>query len=219
MQSLVLTRKGYLRYDGAVDPLLFPRTTRYLKELPDGLLSHPTCETKASVYREALKHLPKPLDLSGVDSTLAAYVTEPVPMSAWVPEVVNTALYLVIADRAFGDDVAFLAWVADFSQRVFEAPMYRLLMAVASPQRLAKGAQRRWGNFHTGVDYDVEVVEGGTRARLSFPTNLYDRLALRATLQAIEAAYRASGARNAQAELLTLGSRSAEFRVVWYPEP
>jgi hypothetical protein len=201
-----------------VDAKAYPRTTSYLRRLPAGLLSHPQCESKASVYREAVRNLPRPLALEPLDPVLAEYVQDPLPMSAWVPEVVNTALYLAIADQVFDDDVAFLEWVSQFSQRVFEAPMYRLLMAVASPQRLATGGERRWSNFHTGVDYEIKVLEGGTQGRFEYPHYLYDNLAVRATLKAIEAAYRASGARDARADLLSCTVTRAEFRVLWYPE-
>ncbi|MCA9579136.1 MAG: hypothetical protein R3B40_31525 [Polyangiales bacterium] len=201
-----------------MDAQAYPRTTSYLRRLPAGLLSHPQCESKASLYREAVRNLPRPLALDELDPLLAEYVRDPLPMSAWVPEVVNTALYLAIADQVFKDDDAFLAWVSEFSQRVFEAPMYRLLMAVASPQRLASGGERRWANFHTGVDYEIQVLEDGTHSRFGFPSYLYDSLALRATLKAIEAAYRASGARAARAELLNIGATHAEFRVLWYPD-
>ncbi len=201
-----------------VDPVLYPRTVRYIKNLPNGLLSHPTCESKASIYREALRNLPKPLDTGGLDPLLANYVTEPVPTSSWVPEVINTAMYLVIADQAFRNDDAFLGWITEFSKRLFEAPMYRVLMAVASPERLASGAVRRWENFHTGVEYEVTILEGGTEARMRYPRNLFDKLAYRAHLRAIEAAYRASGARNAVAELVSFEPNEAAFRVVWYPE-
>ena len=203
---------------GDVDPVLYPRTVRYLRNLPNGLLSHPECESKASLYREALRNLPKPLETDSLDPLLAAYVNEPLPLSAWVPEVVNTAMYLVIADQAFKNDDAFLSWIADFSKRVFEAPMYRVLMAVASPERLANGARRRWENFHTGVEYDVVIGETGTEGKMTYPKNLFDRLAFRGHLKAIEAAYRASGARNAVAELETMTPTEARFRVLWYPE-
>lgn len=201
-----------------VDASAYPRAMSYLRRLPAGLLSHPQCESKASLYREALRNLPRKLALEGLDPLLADYVRDPLPMSSWVPEVVNTALYLAIADQIFGDDDKFLLWVSEFSQRVFEAPMYRVLMAVASPERLAAGGERRWNNFHTGVDYELKVVAGGTHSRFSFPTYLYDSLALRATLKAIEAAYRASGARAATSELLAMGPTSAEFRIIWYPD-
>ncbi len=201
-----------------MDASAYPRTTSYLRRLPAGLLSHPHCESKASLYREALRNLPRKLDLDGLDPLLADYVRDPLPMSSWVPEVVNTALYLAIADQIFGDDEKFLTWVSDFSQRVFEAPMYRVLMAVASPERLAAGGERRWNNFHTGVDYELKVVERGTHSRFSFPPYLYDSLALRATLKAIEAAYRASGARGATSERIAIGPTTAEFRIIWYPE-
>src|SRR5690606_20222458 len=96
--------------------------------------------------------------------------------------------------------------------------MYRVLMVVASPKRLAAGGRRRWMQFHTGVDYEVVVGEGGTEGRMTFPPNLYDRLAFRATLKAFEAAYRASGAPKAYAEILSMNATEVHFRMVWYPE-
>jgi hypothetical protein len=108
--------------------------------------------------------------------------------------------------------------VSDFSARVFEAPMYRILMLVASPERLAKGASRRWDNFHRGVEYDVTLVEGGTESVMRFPPHLYDRLAFRAHLKAIEAAYRATDAKRAMVELVSFDATEARFRTRWYPE-
>lgn len=201
-----------------MDPVLYPRTTRYLQSLPHGLLSHPECQSKASLYREALKNCPRAVETSGIHSLLADYIADPVPVTSWIPEVVSNALYLVIADQIFKSDDAFLDWISDFSRKVFEAPMYRVLMVVASPERLASGGQRRWANFHTGVDYDLVIGPNGTEATMTFPSHLFDRLVFRAHLRAIEAAYRASGAKNAVMELDSLGPTEARFRAVWYPE-
>lgn len=205
-------------YPFGVDPVLYPRLTRYLRSLPRGIESYPDCESKATLYREALRHLATPLDTRGLDPLLAAYIDDPLPVSAWVPEVLNTAVYLAIADQIFKNDEAFLSWVSDFSRRVFEAPMYRILMMVASPERLAKGARRRWDNFHRGIEYDVTVVSGGSESVMRYPPNVYDRLAFRAHLKAIEAAYRATDAKHAVVELISFEPTVAQFRTRWYPE-
>lgn len=201
-----------------MDPVLYPRSVRYLRALPAGVHSYPECECKAALYRAALENLPKKLDTRELDPLIASYVDEPVPISAWVPEVVNTAVYLAIADQVFKNDDAFLQWVSEFSARVFEAPMYRILMIVASPERLAKGATRRWDNFHRGVEYEVTIVEEGTESVMRFPPNVYDRLVFRAHLKAIEAAYRATDAKRAMVELVSFEATEARFRTRWYPE-
>jgi hypothetical protein len=118
----------------------------------------------------------------------------------------------------FKNDEAFLTWVAAFSGKVFETPMYRLLMMVATPERLAKGARRRWDNFHQGVEYEVQLVPAGTEAVMRYPPNLYDRLTFRAHLKAIEAAYRATDAKHAIVELVSMSATEARFRAIWYPE-
>lgn len=198
--------------------MLHPRTVRYLRTLPDGVRSYPECESKATLYRSALDNLPSRLDTRELDPLLASYIDEPLPVSAWVPEVVNTAVYLTIADQIFKNDDTFLKWVSEFSARVFEAPMYRILMLVATPERLAKGASRRWDNFHRGVEYEVKVVDQGTESLMRFPPHLYDRLTFRAHLKAIEAAYRATDAKHAMVELVSFEATEARFRTRWYPE-
>ena len=50
-----------------MDAQAYPRTTSYLRRLPAGLLSHPQCESKASLYREAVRNLPRPLALDELD--------------------------------------------------------------------------------------------------------------------------------------------------------
>jgi hypothetical protein len=204
-----------------VDPVLLPRLVRYKRSLPREWLSHPQCECKASLYREALANLPKPIDpamLASLDGLLIEYIREPVPTSMMIPEVINTAIYLAIADTVFRNDEAFLDWISGFSRRALESPMYRILMAMVSPERLAGGGARRWNNFHTGVEYAITINDGGTDSVMRYPTNLFDRLAFRGHLRAIEAAYRASGAPNATAELGSMTSTEVRFRVTWYPE-
>ena len=193
--------------------MLHPRLSRYFRSLPRGWLSHPQCECKASLYREALANLPKRLD-----GLLVEYVENPIPHSLMLPEVINTGLYLAMADTVFRNDEAFLDWISAFSKRTFQSPMYRVLMSMASPERLSKGGVRRWQNFHTGVDYEIERTELGTSSRMTYPENLFDRLTFRGHLRAIEAAYRASGAPNAAAELVSMTPTEVHFRVVWYPE-
>lgn len=201
-----------------MDPNVFPRASRYVRSLPNGLLSHPHCECKASVYREALAHLPRKMDTRGLAPLLADYFDNPMPVSSWIPEVVNSAVFLAMADVYFPTDGAFIDWIGGFAETTFRSPMYRVLMSVASPQALAQGGQRRWNAFHTGTEYEVRIGDNGTETTLKFPTHTFDPLVLRGTLRAIQAAYRASGAREAVVELVRFSPNDALYRATWFPE-
>lgn len=203
-----------------MDRSAFPRVAHYLENLPAGWLSHPECECKASVYREALATLGKPLDTEGLDPLLADYVSNPVPTSAWIPEVINAGIYLAICDRAFGDEEKFLDWVHRVAVATFEKPMYRALFYIASPERLARSGATRWAAFHRGTDYEVHVAESGTGARSewSFPRNLLPRLVLQGSARAVQAAYRAAGAPKAVVKLVEVTSTSARTESIWFPD-
>ncbi|MFO0696636.1 MAG: hypothetical protein U0230_23910 [Polyangiales bacterium] len=201
-----------------VDAAAYPRVSRYLASLPDGIRSYPTCESKASMYREALQKAPKQLDPKGLPLLLQDYVRDPVPMTTWVPEVITACIYMAIADQIFKQDEAFLEWVTKVSEATFASPTYRILMTVASPEKLAGGAERRWRNFHQGSSYDIEIRENGTLTRITAPPYLFDKLYMRANARAVQAAYRASGARNAVVEIIDWSPTETRMRAEWYPE-
>lgn len=200
-----------------VDAVVYPRLARYLKSLPNGLLSYPECEGKASMYREAIGNAPRKLELRGLDPLIADYVQDPVPMTAWIPEVINVAIYLALADAVFERDEAFLDFVGGMTDAMFAAPAYRILMAVASPERLANGAARRWQHFHTGSGYESRIGKNGTESHITYPPYLFDKLALRAIGRAVQSAYRASGARHAAVEVASWSPTETVMRSVWDP--
>lgn len=189
-----------------------------MASLPQGLRSHPGCECKASLYREAMTNLPRTMDVRGLEPSLADYFVNPMPVNTWIPEVINTALFLAMADAFFPLDNAFLDWVSSWSEATMRAPMYRILMTVASPQVLAQGGTRRWKTFHVGSELETTITENGTDSILRFPENAFDALVVRGTLRAVQAAYRASGAKNATVELVQFTPVEARYRSVWYPE-
>lgn len=201
-----------------MDTTAFPRVAAYLAALPSGWLSHPECECKASVYREALASLGRTFDTTGLDPLLADYVENPLPMSAWVPEVVNAGIYLAICDRAFGDEERFLDWVYRVAVTTFEKPMYRALFYIASPERLARSGATRWAAFHRGTEYSVEVQKGGARSAWTYPRNLLPRLVVLGSARAVQAAYRAAGAPKAIVRLVEHTPTSARTESIWFPD-
>ncbi|MFO0696853.1 MAG: hypothetical protein U0230_24995 [Polyangiales bacterium] len=200
-----------------VDASAYPRLARYLRSLPNGLLSYPECEGKATMYREAVTKAPKPLGRHGLDRLIVDYLDDPVPTTAWVPEVVNVAVYLALADGVFGSEEGLYAFVGSLSDEIFRSPMYRVLMAVASPERLARAAERRWQHFHTGSGYSIRIGTNGTESHITYPPYLFDRIYMTANTRAIEAGYRASGAKGARVEITSWSPTETVMRSVWDP--
>lgn len=201
-----------------MDRSAFPRVAEYLSALPAGWLSYPECECKASVYREALSTLGKPLDTTGLDSLLVDYIENPVPTSMWIPEVINAGIYLAICDRAFGDEERFLDWVYRVAVGTFEKPMYRALFYIASPERLARSGATRWAAFHRGTEYEVEVLAAGAKSQWRYPPNLMPRLVVLGSSRAVQAAYRAAGAPKAVVKLIEFSATRARTETNWYPD-
>jgi hypothetical protein len=191
----------------------------YISSLPKGLDSYPESKCKGSVIRGALDALPGELDFEAMPEALAEFIQNPPPPSSWVPETCSMSVYLAVADQLFpNDERAFSYWVYGVGKAVFQSPMYRILMLVASPARLAKGAQRRWGAFHQGSEYLLERHEWGTLSKIKYQPYLFPRLGVVATSMAIKAAYRASGARKAKVEVVGWTPTEATIRSEWAPE-
>lgn len=202
-----------------LDPVRFPRLAAYISRLPEGLESHPEARCKASIARGLIDALPRPFDLELLPPALRELVERPPASTEWILETLNTAIYVAAADYFFYEDEnAYDEWVDQIGAAVFSSPMYRILMFVASPRRLAKGAERRWSAFHRGSRYNTQLHDWGTETVIEFPSFLFPRVALRAMASAVRAAYRASGAPNATVDILELGEVHAVTRAVWFPE-
>jgi hypothetical protein len=194
----------------------FPRVSSYLERLTGGIDAYPECLAKASVSLGAIHALPEPMETRGLPASLASHLERPPRPNEWIPETLNVAVYLAIADRFFQDEDPFQTWVYGIGRAMFRSPMYRVLMRVMSPERLAKGGGKRWSAFHRGTTYEVELEDDGTASTIGFPPRLFNELFIRGTLQAVLAAYHASGAPNATAEILELTEVSARTRVQWH---
>ena len=169
------------------------RLDAYLETLPEGLASYPEYEAKASLYRALFDPSHLPFDPSELDARLRDYFDQPVPQSMWIRETVLNALFLTFADHMFEEDQRFIDYVYHRAFKTLKSPMYRVLMAVASPQQLARGAERRWQTFHRGITYDVTLEERGTYAVIRYPPYLYNRLLTECLAAGARAAYRSAG--------------------------
>jgi uncharacterized protein (TIGR02265 family) len=190
------------------------RLARYLGGLPQGLDSYASCLAKGSVFRAMVEGAG--LDAGRLPAPLRRYLVEPPIPSEWLPEAHLAALVLSAADQLELDDEALFAWARVRNRGLFEGTLYRALMALVPPTRLARFAPMRWAAFHRGTTLELgRVADDGLRAHLAFPPGLFDATVLVAYRAAFAAALEASGARHVEVEAEEVTSTAAHYRVRW----
>jgi hypothetical protein len=191
---------------------------RYLAPLPRGIDAYPQCQAKGSIVRAYL--MSKPLVPDGSEpAALRKTLEHPVLAASWVPEVHFLAIALLIRQRFFTSDAAFLHWVRELNAELFRSALYRVMMFVASTRMMTTGATRRWRQFHLGTD--LEVTHGdGPSADLAFrfPSHLFLPLHVSLFSSAVEAALEAAGAKGCRTVSLSMPSAGvAKTRIEWLP--
>lgn len=182
---------------------LFPATAAYIARLPHGLDSHPDCRVKASLYRSALEGRPIPrAAIDALPPRLQSLVLSPAPVTAWIPEVQSLALLTVHLDACCSSDEDFERSCYLRQRRLFDGPLYRAVVKLATPNLLLRTAALRWGALHRGTTLVVEKNERGiAHLSMEHPPHLWDeptRLALTAGFRAL---LELCGARNGVVEV------------------
>lgn len=175
----------------------YPHVAAYLRQLPDGYESYPEVKVKASTIVEMAKTLPSDFPLAEIDGPLGELLRRPPPVSSWLPEVHACCLSLAVRDVGFPDDETYLAWIEQSFVDFWQSSLYRMLMAVASPASLARGAGKRWAALRKGSERRmIEMHPNGNLARVDYPEHLVTRLYVASTVRGIEVAYRMSRAKD-----------------------
>lgn len=188
----------------------------YLARLPDGLASYPHCRARASLFLSLTEPLGRTPDTEGWPAELASLVRVPPPAVAWLPEVHFASAMRAIRDTCFESDEAFLAFSLDSQRRLFAHPIYRVVMAVVSPDIALRGARARWSHFHEGTElFLVSSRPGAAELRLHAPAHLGDRLDHLAALTGMRAALELAGGRSIHAEVREESDMDATFELAW----
>lgn len=199
-----------------VDPARFPRVARYLAQLPDGLASYPACTAKTSIYLAALEDHPVKPRPGTLPAALESLLVDRTAPGLRVSEVVNNALHLAIADAHFASsDDDFVAYAYAANKRLFESRLYRVLMWVASPRMVLKGAHSRWYSFHKGTDISLKHTAHSANITLTYPPRLHDGLMLRCFAVAFKAAAEAGNGKDVRFDLSRDHDTRAEYEGTW----
>ena len=197
-----------------MDPARFPRLSRYLEGLPDGLASYPGAQAKGSVVRALVTTTPVRLDAAELPAPLESLVQDlPLP-TQWVSEVQLNALGLAYEDSM--PRATHEAWVFDRNRAILTNPLYKILFWMITPERLFVGLPQRWSAFRRGTELSLlDRSTGGARLRLGFPKNLHDRTTLANVCVAGRVVAEAAGARTATMEIEDYAPTSAVFAIGW----
>ncbi len=194
----------------------YPRFTRYVAGLPNGLASYPQCTSKASLPLMLVKGMPAPLPRpEDVPDPLRRYLVSP-PSGMWVPEAESMALSLLIADHYRMTEVQHLEWLKNQNRSFFSSLMYRAVMSFFSPSALASKAADRWAAVHRGSTLTIHMV--GPRdvdAVLEFPPRLFPMIALQQLTAVFEAALENSKARDSEVVVAELTDTRGVFHARW----
>jgi len=188
----------------------------YLDALPLAEESYPDYLQKASVYRQFLALTPGAGLAEALPPSVRRLVTDPEPVSAWIPEVHAVAIYLSAYDVGFADEVAYLEHWKKVNDALLGGPLYRILMRVVSPTIVLRGARSRWGNFHRGLGFHVDNLSpGNLEARLTYPVALLPEVLAVSYTSAFQAALELAGAREARLRVVSYTPTRTHFAGTW----
>lgn len=193
-----------------------PRTREYLATLPDGLDSYPEAQAKGSMARTVLDYKPDALDPGRMPDELRWMLEHPPTANQWIPETRVLALMHAVRELAFDDDAGFLDWVSDALSELFGNPMYRMLMAMASPHMLARQADRAWARVRRGTVRELEELGANHNVGvLRYPPYLFDRLSMDIACTGVAIPYRMSRAKAPEVRLVEWTPTYSRLLVVY----
>jgi hypothetical protein len=198
-------------------PAAFPTLDAYLRQVPDGFDSFPACSIKASIIRDVLNSKPLAAD-ERLPAPIRAFAQSPPPVSLRVPEVLSNAILLAVYDTHFGalGRQAAWDWMHVTTYKLLRTPLYRILFAVVSPERLLTGLAHRWQAFRHGSELSIaDKKEGSARLKLVFLVALHTDLTLYLLSAAFQAAMDGSGARGASVVVEARSASEATFACRW----
>lgn len=194
----------------------FPRTERYLAQLPHGIASHPECVGRASLVRVfADSRSLRGFDWRAVHPRIAEVLRSPLHLQSWVPEAVINATALALADHLGYDDAAVVQWFHECNESLLHHPLYAALMSLSSPSTLVRLGEARWRTLHRGVGFGVSLHEKAAETTLTFPPFLYNDVIVRGQCDGFATALSMSRAKNVRHEVVRQTPRSCSFRLEW----
>lgn len=157
-----------------------------------------------------------PVIVDRLPPVLADLVRSPPPSSAWMRQVHFRCILRAILDLYFrGDEAAMVAWSYGSQKKLLGGPLYRVMFALLSPERVVQAAPQRWGHFHRGLSMHVDIHPQHVEGTLRYPPNLYHRFDQELSLAGIRAVIELAGGRDIRLEILETSPTQGRSRITW----
>jgi uncharacterized protein (TIGR02265 family) len=187
----------------------------YLGALPRGLAAYPACQQKSAILRTFMTAEMRQHIEPALPPELRGLVTHPPPVTAWIPEVQATALYLAGRD-AIGSDEEYVELAYALNRDLLSGVLYRALFMFISPSRVLAGAASRWGQLHRGTDLRaLKVTDTDAVLRLIGPPNLIPHVVALAYGTAFRAALELSGGQDVVVTCRRDGPEGCTYLASW----
>jgi len=189
----------------------------YLADLPRGLDAYPEFVQKASIYRQVFSRGLSDKLTPILPPPLAGLLTEPLPVSTWVPEVQVNALMIALFENMYrGDEAQFIEDGLETARKLFRSPLYRTMMMLISPAVIVSRASSRWDALHRGIQLCASMSsDAGASFRVDFPSRLVPRVVALTYTSAFHAALEAAGAKEVRCSLTSLTPEQATYQATW----
>jgi hypothetical protein len=206
------------RPPGSSPPLLadrYPRLATYLRRLPRGVDSYPDVQMKLLPLKLALEQ--KPLSLDPVlPPPILKLIEGPLLPSSWGSSVAAHGVLLAIADAYKMSDGQYVDWTYEGNRDLLDRPVYSVLLGLASPSLLLRGAAARWGTFHRGIEVVIDHAgDKEVRATFRYPSFVLDEVLARGLVQSVRAALERCRARDLVFHVDAITERSTRISARW----
>ena len=190
----------------------WPRVDAYLASLPDGIESHPTCQTKSALIRSALKVRPvEGRSLAGLPPVVAEMLENPPPATQWVGTVPHFTAQLAIGDLHDLQPHDYDEFWYAHMKRLMTGPVYSTFFRLISPSYLVRTSTMRWSQFYRGWHVEVKPVDAGLDLRLRYPTHLLPPEAVQGFRGVWQAMIDVARSSKGRAELLDHDAHGAHY--------
>jgi hypothetical protein len=143
-------------------------------------------------------------------------INTPPTNSAWIPDTVYFGAVLALADYRRMDNARYRGWLREANRRLFQSPVYRVLLSLTSPGVLLTLCSSTWGTMHRGTT--LKIVDSGKgvgAAELTFPERAYDRAVIEAIEVGLLVALERSNVKAPAVTTRAITATSARFEAHW----
>lgn len=196
----------------------WPASVRgWWESLPAAEDSYPEFRCKGSVWRLIGASIPDVESIAPeLPPSVASIVTDPPPPSVWVPMVRVDLALSIASERFFDGQQAWSDHVYRANRALLEGRMYRSLLKLLSPARVATGAGLVWGALHRGSKVSVQKLEAAKyEFTLRYPENGFGPEFIASSHETLRASLEAAGAHNVRVVGEQIDSSTLQWRAAW----